>query len=128
MNYGNKDYDSKIVSLIGEKFWSSKEVIELCERLSGKTANISYIPFFAFTFLRVFFRLFEFTWNIADRLQFGEIGSDPKLAKTPTNEIVWNTERLSLESYLQEYFGKILKKLRETNYQQSQKSSEISFL
>jgi len=124
----NSDYNSKIVSLIGEKFWSSKEVIELCERLSGKTAKISYIPFFAFTFLRVFFRLFEFTWNIADRLQFGEIGSDPKLAKMPTNEIVWTTERLSLESYLQEYFGKILKKLRETNYQQSQKSSEISFL
>ena len=124
----NSEYDKKIVSLIGEKFWSSKEVIELCERLSGKTAKISYIPFFAFTFLRVFFRFFEFTWNIADRLQFGEIGNDPSLARTPTNEVVWTTERLSLESYLQEYFGKILKKLRETNYQQSQKSNEISFL
>ena len=124
----NSDYDNKTVSLIGQKFWSSKEVIELCERLSGKTAKISYIPFFAFTFLRIFFRLFEFTWNIADRLQFGEIGNDPKLARTPANEIVWTNERLSLESYLQEYFGKILKKLRETNYQQSQSNKEISFL
>ena len=124
----NSDYDNKTVSPIGQKFWSSKEVIELCERLSGKTAKISYIPFFAFTFLRIFFRLFEFTWNIADRLQFGEIGNDPKLARTPANEIVWTNERLSLESYLQEYFGKILKKLRETNYQQSQSNKEISFL
>ena len=41
----NSDYDNKTVSLIGQKFWSSKEVIELCERLSGKTAKISYIPF-----------------------------------------------------------------------------------
>jgi uncharacterized protein YbjT (DUF2867 family) len=121
-------YDSKIVSLIGEKFWSAKELIGLCERLSGKTAKISYIPSFAFVILSSFFRFFEFTWNIADRLQFGEIVNNPNLAKSPSNEILWTTERLSLESYLQEYFGKILKKLRETNYQQSQKSNEISFL
>jgi len=121
-------YDNKVVSLIGEKFWSSKEVIELCERLSGKTAKISYIPSFAFGFLRRFFRLFEFTWNIADRLHFGEISVNSRSAIKPTNEITWPTGRLSLESYLQEYFGKIFKKLRETNYQQSQKSNEISFL
>ena len=125
---GSTEYDKKTVSLIGEKFWTSKEIVELCERLSGKTANISYIPFVAFSLLRRFFRFFEFTWNIADRLQFGEIADDPSLRVKPTNEIVWSSNRLSLESYLQEYFGKILKKLRETNYQQSQKSNEISFL
>ena len=124
----NVDYDSKKVSLIGEKFWTPKEIIQLCERLSGKTANISYIPVFAFGILSRFFRLFEFTWNIADRLQFGEISNDPSLSIKPSNEITWPVNRLSLESYLQEYFGKILKKLRETNYQQSQKSDEISFL
>ena len=124
----NVNYDQKIISLIGEKFWTSKEIVELCERLSGKTANISYIPFFAFSILRRFFRLFEFTWNIADRLQFGEIPNDPSLSIKPQNEVEWSSPRLSLESYLQEYFGKILKKLRETNYQQSQKSNEISFM
>ena len=72
-NLNSSDYDKRTVSLIGEKFWTSKEIVELCERLSGKTANISYIPVFAFGLLRNFFRLFEFTWNIADRLQFGEI-------------------------------------------------------
>ena len=121
-------YDNKKVSLIGEKFWTPKEIIQLCERLSGKTAKISYIPIIAFGLLRRFFRFFEFTWNIADRLQFGEIANDSSLSIKPKNEISWITNRLSLESYLQEYFGKILKKLRETNYQQSQKSDEISFL
>ena len=124
----SKNYDNQIVSLIGEKFWTSKEVIELCERLCGKTAKISYIPFLAFSILRRFFRLFEFTWNIADRLQFGEVRNDTNAGAKPKNEIEWPNGRLSLENYLQEYFGKILKKLRETNYQQSQNStSEISF-
>lgn len=120
-------YDKRTVSLIGGKFWTSKEVIELCERLSGKTAKISYIPGIGFSILRRFFRFFEFTWNISDRLQFGEIVNDKNASMQPTNEISWVTDRLSLESYLQDYFGKILKKLRETNYQQSQDSSEISF-
>ena len=45
----NSEYDNKKVSLIGEKFWSPKEIIQLCERLSGKTAKISYIPVVAFS-------------------------------------------------------------------------------
>jgi uncharacterized protein YbjT (DUF2867 family) len=126
--FNNSTYDNKTVSLIGEKYWTPKEIIQLCERLSGKTAKISYIPVIAFSLLRAFFRLFEFTWNIADRLQFGEIINDSNLSTKPSNAISWSANRLSLESYLQEYFGKILKKLRETNYQQSQKSDEISFL
>jgi uncharacterized protein YbjT (DUF2867 family) len=121
-------YDNSKLSLIGEKFWTPKEIIQLCERLSGKTAKISYIPTIAFNLLRRFFRLFEFTWNIADRLQFGEIFNNPNTSINSINEISWPFNRLSLENYLQEYFGKILKKLRENNYQQSQKSDEISFL
>jgi len=120
-------YDNQKISLLGEKFWSSKEIIDLCERLSGKTAKISYIPVFAFGILRRFFRFFEFTWNIADRLQFGEITNDSAPKVNSTNNFKWYNGRLSLENYLQEYFGKILKKLRETNYQQSQNSNEISF-
>ena len=127
-NLNTSKYTSKTVSLIGGKFWTPKEIIELCERLSGKSAKTSYIPFIAFSALSRFFRFFEFTWNIADRLQFGEIPNEPSLSVKPSNEISWSFERLSLENYLQEYFGKILKKLRETNYQQSQSASEISFL
>ena len=112
------EYDKRTVSLIGRRFWTSKEVIELCERLSGKTAKISYIPGIGFSILRRFFRFFEFTWNISDRLQFGEIVNDKNASMQPTNEISWVTDRLSLESYLQDYFGKILKKLREKRINQ----------
>ena len=37
-------------------------------------------------------------------------------------------EFLTLEQYLQEYFGQILRKLKEVNYQQTQRSNDISFL
>ena len=127
-NLTNEEYRNRSVSLIGEKFWSSDEIVELCERLSGKSAKISYIPTFAFSILSSFFRCFEFTWNIADRLQFGEISKNSSPANKPTNEITWDFNRLTLESYLQEYYTKIMKKLRETNYQQSEKANEISFL
>jgi len=121
-NLNSPDYVNKTIPLIGNKFWTPKEIVELCERLSGKTAKISYIPTILFSFLRKLFRSFEFTWNIADRLQFGEIVNSP--TRQPTNDFNWVFSRLSLESYLQEYFSKIMKKLRETNYQRD----EISFL
>ncbi len=124
----NDTYKNEVVSLIGEKFWTATEIITLCERLSGKTAKISYIPGITFSVLGRFFRFFESTWNIADRLQFGELNLGNSTIKKPTNELIWSTSRLSLEKYLQEYFGRILKKLKETNYQQLQKSSDISFL
>ena len=85
----NSAYDKSKVSLIGEKFWTPKEIIQLCERLSGKTAKISYIPVIAFSVLRRFFRFFEFTWNIADRLQFGEIANESSLSIKPSNEVAW---------------------------------------
>jgi len=108
--------------LKGEAFWTSESIIELCERLSGEKAKISYVPAFALSLLRRFFRLFEFTWNISDRLQFSELTS----AKPVTmKEVPWNISRLTLEQYFQEYFGKILKKLKESNYQQT---SELPFV
>lgn len=119
---------NKTFALIGDKFWTSEEIIEICKRLSGKEAKVSYIPFIFLGFLGQFFRFFEFTWNIADRLQFAELKSSAVNAQNVEATIPWQETNLTLEQYLQEYFGKILKKLKETNYQQSQKANDISFL
>ena len=119
--------DYKTFSLVGPKGWTSTEIIELCERLSGETAQVSYIPFIAIGFLRRFFRFFEFTWNIADRLQFSEVLNSQSTNQNK-DETFQSFEFLTLEQYLQEYFGQILRKLKEVNYQQTQRSNDISFL
>jgi len=121
--------DCRSFSLVGPKSWTSAEIIELCERLSGETAQVSYIPFLAIGFLRRFFRFFEFTWNIADRLQFSEVlNSQSSLSGQSKDKTFQSFEFLTLEQYLQEYFGQILRKLKEVNYQQTQRSNDISFL
>ena len=127
-NLSDLEPGTKTLALIGKKFWTSEEIVALCERLSGKEAKILYVPNIILGGLRRFFRFFEFTWNISDRLQFSELSVDSSKLNSSISEVTWSTERLSLEAYLQEYFGKIMKKLRETNYEQSQKSNEISFL
>lgn len=127
-NLSDLEPGTKTLALIGKKFWTSEEIVALCERLSGKEAKILYVPNIILGGLRRFFRFFEFTWNISDRLQFSELSVDSSKFNSSISEVTWSTERLSLEAYLQEYFGKIMKKLRETNYEQSQKSNEISFL
>ena len=120
--------DCKSFSIVGPKAWTSKEIIELCERLSGETAQVSYIPFIAIGILRKFFRFFEFTWNIADRLQFSEVLNGQSNSNLTQDVAFQSFEFLTLEQYLQEYFGQILRKLKEVNYQQTQRSNDISFL
>ena len=41
-------------ALIGKKAWSSNEIVEVCQRLAGESAKISYVPFFALQFLKQF--------------------------------------------------------------------------
>ena len=116
---------NKKLSLIGERFWTSEEIIEICERLSGEKAKISYIPSIALSLIRRFFRFFELTWNISDRLQFSEVLYNKGNLQGIKNEVSWPIQRSNLEQYLQEYFGKVLKKLKESNYQQA---SDLPFI
>jgi uncharacterized protein YbjT (DUF2867 family) len=64
-------YRKKVVSLLGDVFWSPSAIVDVCERLSGKTARVSYLSQYFISFLSKFLRFFESTWNIADRLEFG---------------------------------------------------------
>jgi uncharacterized protein YbjT (DUF2867 family) len=102
--------------LVGSKAWAPEEIIDFCEKLSGEKAKISYIPTILLGGIKNIFRSLEFTWNIADRLEFSEIFQEMENTKNPQYKTLKTDELLNLEQYLKEYFVKIFKKLKEINY------------
>jgi hypothetical protein len=208
--FNSSEYDNTVVSLINlthkgrlENLWTSREIIQICERLSGKTAETSVIPDQILVLFEKMLSFFEASWNIGDglsvsrfyakqislvpaelmdfcslppysfsfretwqyvfgtsNLQTARFGSDIELGKRllekffllelepreafevqekqysmvnrvdssrSATRIFISDELVPLEFYLADYFGQIVKKLREINYQ-DRKSNKISFL
>ena len=113
-----------IYPLVGSRAWTGDEIIKLCERLSGKTAKISRIPIGLLRFLRGFTRGFKWTRNASDRLAFAEVLASGIPLDAPMDEVyqtfqVNPRDITTLEAYLQEYFDRIMKKIREIDYEKS---------
>lgn len=113
---------NKIFPLVGKKSWTSVEIIELCEKISGRRAKISKISIEILKFLRKFCYYFKWSRNISERLAFIEILSKEDNFNTSMQEVAdtlkFELEEIeSLESYFQEYFVKIMNKLKELNYE-----------
>jgi nucleoside-diphosphate-sugar epimerase len=115
--------------LLGSKPWQPLQVIELCEQLCGQKANVRYLPIGVLKLLSTSLNFFQWSRNIADRLSFANVLEDTyKKEGIPEKTQVLDIhkgELTSLEDYLQEYFKKILTKLKDLNYQQGTRN--ISF-
>lgn len=115
--------------IAGSKAWGADEIIQLCEKLSGKTARITRAPVGLLRFSRKLTQFFQWTWNISDRLAFAEVVTTGK-PLTASMEDVYpvfglnQSEMTTLESYLQEYFERIMKKLRELDYEKQKKQKK----
>lgn len=121
-----------ILPLVGNYAWSSLEIIELCEKLSGRRANISKVPIYLLILARQFTNLFQWTWNISERLTFTEVIAQGDNFNTSMEDVyrILNAEKngiVNLETYLQEYFTKIMKKLKELNYKVNQDTERREF-
>lgn len=100
--------------------WTSFEVIELCEKLSGQKSKTSMISISMLKFLRSFTYLFQWTWSISDRLAFVSFLLEKQAFDLPMKTFydifeVNSNDFNSLENYLQEYFSSILQKMKELN-------------
>nr|QUE28120.1 Ycf39 [Sahlingia subintegra] len=112
--------ENKSFSLAGPKTWTSKEIISLCEKLGGKKAKVTQVSILILKFLKISTKLFQWTWNISDRLAFTELLISQKTfsAEMKTTYQQFNIEKKdinSLEKYFQEYFVKVLKRIQQVN-------------
>nr|QCI06334.1 hypothetical protein [Dictyurus purpurascens] len=113
---------NKILPLVGRYSWTSLEIISLCEKLCGKRANTIKISVGILRLLKLITRMFQWSWNISERLAFIEILSENDSFDTSMKDSlkilqIENKDIETLESYLQDYFQKIMNKLKELNYQ-----------
>nr|YP_009628890.1 hypothetical protein [Balbiania investiens]QBX88673.1 hypothetical protein [Balbiania investiens] len=124
--------ENKKLPLVGKQSWNSFEIIELCEKLSGQRARISRIPIQLLKITRNFTRLFQWSWNISERLAFAEVLTRGDEFSVPM-EIICTifhlniAEITTLEDYLQEYFARVMKKLKVLNYTLEETSENITF-
>lgn len=117
-------FQNNVLPLVGGKSWNSFQIIELCEKISGKRAKITKIPISFLQSIKYITKFFQWTWNISERLEFIEMLSKTNNFNTSMQEILYilkiDFEEIeTLEIYFQEYFEKIMKKLKELNYDQN---------
>ena len=116
--------EKQTFAVVGSRAWSAEEIISLCERLTGKQAKITRMPLNLLRIMRSVSRFFQWGWNVADRLAFAEVLATGVPLTAPMDEVYQTfeldpQETTTLESYFQDYFGRMLKKLKELDYEKT---------
>lgn len=116
--------------LSGSKGWVSSEIITLCEQLAGQKAKVQYVPLLLLKFASEFFGFFEWGQNISDRLAFTEILNIENNFSKSTFELyktfkIDPAELIQLDDYFLEYFIRLLKRLRDINFEDVQKQKNL---
>lgn len=125
-----KNTENKTFSLGGPKAWDSNEIISLCERLSGQKAQIKIIPINLLNLFRQITLLFEWTFQISQRLVFIQLLQEEKelLVAQEINNVFFKIELkdlISLDSYLREYFEMMLLTLENLDLESQNKQKDL---
>ena len=110
--------ERKSFPLVGPQAWTPNEIVALCERLSGQQARITPCPLPCCAACAAWTSFFQWSWNISDRLAFTEVLVGDRPLDAPMDEVYQAfdldpADTTTLEDYLQEYFSRILTKLKE---------------
>jgi uncharacterized protein YbjT (DUF2867 family) len=104
--------------VVGPRAWTTSEITQLCERLSGKEARVFRVPPALLHLVQSVSGFFEAGLNVAERLAFSEVVGGGKALDAPMDDSyaafgLDPAQTTRLEEYLQEYYDTILKRLRE---------------
>ena len=121
---------NQIFFLSGSKGWVSSEIITLCEQLAGQEAKVQKVPLFILKFFGRFFGFFEWGQNISDRLAFAEVLNTENNFSNSTFDLykvfkIDPSELIQLDDYFLEYFIRLLKRLRDINFEDVQKQKNL---
>ena len=116
--------------LSGSRGWVSSEIINLCEQLAGQKAKIQKVPLFFLKLVSNFFGFFQWGQNISERLSFVEILNTENNFSKSTFELykifkIDPSEIIQLDDYFLEYFIRLLKRLRDINFEDVQKQKNL---
>jgi len=114
----------------GLKGWVSSEIINLCEQLAGQSAKVQRVPLIVLKLVSSFFGFFEWGQNISDRLAFAEILNVENNFSKSTFDLykmfkIDPSEIIQLDDYFLEYFIRLLKRLRDINFEDVQKQKNL---
>lgn len=116
--------------LSGLKSWVSLEIISLCEQLAGQKAKVQRVPLIILKLVSNFVGFFEWGQNISDRLAFVEILNTENNFSKSTFDLyklfkIDYEEIIQLDDYFLEYFIRLLKRLRDINFEDVQKQKNL---
>lgn len=114
----------------GPKSWLSVEIIQLCEQLVGQSAKVKKIPVIILKLFSKVLGFFEWGQNISDRLAFIEILKvENDFSKFTFNLYsmfkINSSEIVQLDDYFLEYFIRLLKRLKDINFEDVQKQKNL---
>ena len=118
------------IAIVGATGLVGTNIINLCEQLAGQEAKVQKIPLFALKFVSNFFGFFEWGKNISDRLAFVEILNTENNFSKSTFDLykmfkIDSKEIIQLDDYFLEYFIRLLKRLRDINFEDVQKQKNL---
>ena len=122
--------ENQIFFLGGPKGWVSSEIIKLCEQLAGQSAKVKKIPVLVLKLSSEFLGFFDWGQNISDRLAFAEILNVENNFSKSTFDLyklfkIDPSEIIQLDAYFLEYFVRLLKRLKDINFEDVQKQRNL---
>lgn len=114
----------KTVTITGPKIWSTTEVIQLCEKLAGRKADVNTVSNLLLQVTQAAASSFEWSIDVAERLRFvevnqkGAIGTKDLMSEEEYELLGLDSSTTrKLDEYIGEYYRRVFKKLTKGKYE-----------